>query len=78
MYNLNTYLNDDNFKLKIYNNSIYIDNYINIETLNETKITLKCSKSIIIIEGNDFVIKKLIDKEILFTGDISNIKFIKL
>ena len=77
MHRLNTYLKDDNFKLKIYNNHLYIDNYINIDTLNDNKIALKCSKFIIVIEGTDFVIKKLIDKEILLTGEISNIKFIK-
>ena len=77
MHRLNTYLKDDNFKLNINNNHLYIDNYINIDTLNDNKIALKCSKFLIVIEGTDFVIKKLIDKEILLTGEISNIKFIK-
>lgn len=77
MHRLNTYLKDDNFKLNINNNHLYIDNYINIDTLNDNKIVLKCSKFLIVIEGTDFVIKKLIDKEILLTGEISNIKFIK-
>lgn len=77
MQKLRTYLNDDNFKLNISNNTIYIDNYINIDTLTDNKIALKCSKFLIIIEGTDFVIKKLVDKEILLTGEISNIKFIK-
>lgn len=77
MQKLRTYLNDDNFKLNISNNTIYIDNYINIDTLTDNKIALKCSKFLIIMEGTDFVIKKLVDKEILLTGEISNIKFIK-
>ena len=77
MHRLNTYLKDDNFKLNINNNHLYIDNYINIDTLNDNKIALKCSKFLIVIEGTDFVIKKLIDKEILLTGEISNTKFIK-
>lgn len=77
MQKLRTYLNDDNFKLNIINNTIYIDNYINIDTLTDNKIALKCLKFLIIIEGTDFVIKKLVDKEILLTGEISNIKFIK-
>lgn len=77
MENLKTYLNDNRFKLNVSNNSIYIDNFINIDTLNEDKIALKCKEFIISIEGKDFTIKKLVDQEILFTGEISNIKFIK-
>ena len=77
MQSLKTYLKDNSFKLNITNNSIYIDNFINIDTLNENKIALKCEEFIISIEGKGFVIKKLVDQEILFTGEISNIKFIK-
>ena len=77
MQKIRSYLNDDKFKLNITNKNIYIDNYISIETLTEKNITLKCNGFIIAIEGQDFIIKKLIDKEILFTGEISNIKFIK-
>lgn len=77
MSQLSRYLKDEDFKLNIKNNSIYIDNYSNIENLTENNITLTSNNKLIIIEGKNFVIKKLLDKEILFIGEIKNIKFIE-
>lgn len=77
MHTIRSYLNDDKFKFNITNKNIYIDNYNKIENLTETNVTLKFNDFIIAIEGKDFIIKKLIDKEILFTGEITNIKFIR-
>lgn len=77
MSQLSRYLKDEDFKLNIKNNSIYIDNYSNIENLAENNITLTSNNKLIIIEGKNFIIKKLLDKEILFIGEIKNIKFIE-
>lgn len=71
------YLKDEDFKLNIKNNTIYMDNYQKIEKLSENNITVLAEQQLIDIEGKDFVIKKLLEKEILFTGEIKNIKFIK-
>ena len=69
------YINDSSFKLKIIDNTIYIDNYININTLNDNLINLSFNTFNLVIEGNNFIIKKLVDQEILFTGEITNINF---
>ena len=76
MSQLSRYLKDEDFKLNIKKNSIYIDNLSKVENLTESNITKTTQNKLIIIEGKDFVIKKLLDKEILFIGEIHNIKFI--
>lgn len=77
MSRLADYLNDPNFKLQITSSSIYIDNYINIENLTDNNININFESFILAIEGKNFIVKKLVDKEILFTGEIKNIKFIQ-
>ena len=77
MSQLSRYLKDEDFKLNIKEKSIYIDNFTKIENLTSTNITITSNKQLIDIEGQDFAIKKLLDKEILFIGDVKNIKFIK-
>ena len=71
------YLKDEDFKLNIKNNTIYIDNYQKVEKLADNEISIISIDKIIEITGKDFTIKKLLDKEILFTGEIKNIKFIQ-
>lgn len=77
MSRITRYLKDDDFKLNIKNDTIYIDNYQKIEKLTENEITITSNNRIIEIAGINFTIKKLLDKEILFTGEIKNIKFIQ-
>ena len=77
MSRLANYLNDPNFKLQITSSSIYIDNYISIENLTDNKININFENFILTIEGKNFIVKKLVDKEILFTVEIKNIKFIQ-
>lgn len=76
MSRLANYLNDPNFKLQITSSSIYIDNYISIGNLTDNKININFENFILEIEGKNFIVKKLVEKEILFTGEIKNIKFI--
>lgn len=77
MFNIKEYLKDTSFKIKINNNTTYIDNYISIDTLNDNLIILTFNTFKLKIEGNNFIIKKLVDQELLFTGYISNINFIQ-
>ena len=77
MFNIKEYLKDSSFKIKINNNTTYIDNYISIDTLNDNLIILTFNTFKLKIEGNNFIIKKLVDQELLFTGYISNINVIE-
>lgn len=75
MFNLKEYIKDSSFKIHITSNNTYIDNYISIDTLNDNLIILIFDTFKLRIEGNNFIIKKLVDQELLFSGYINNINF---
>ena len=75
MFNLKEYIKDSSFKIHITNNNTYIDNYLSIDTLNDNLIILIFDTFKLKIEGNNFIIKRLVDKELLFSGYINNINF---
>ena len=72
MKRIKSYLNDTDFKL-----IIHIDNIQSISKLEDNIISLNFEDFKLTIEGTNFTIKKLIEREILFTGIIKNIKFEK-
>lgn len=72
---IKNYLNDNKFKLNITNKTIYIDNIQSITKLEDNIISLNFEDFKLTIEGNNFIIKKLIEREILFTGEVKYIKF---
>lgn len=74
---IRSYLNDNNFKLNITNKLIHIDNIQSVSKLEENIISLNFEDFKLIIEGSNFTIKKLIEREILFTGIIKTIRFEK-
>ena len=77
MKRIKSYLNDTDFKLNITNKIIHIDNIQSISKLEDNIISLNFEDYKLTIEGTNFTIKKLIEREILFTGIIKNIKFEK-
>ena len=72
---IKNYLNDNNFKLNITNQTIHIDNILSISKLEDNLISLNFEDFKLTIEGTNFTIKKLIEREILFTGEVKFIKF---
>lgn len=74
---IRSYLNDNDFKLNITNKLIHIDNIQSVSKLEENIISLNFEDFKLIIEGSNFTIKKLIEREILFTGIIKTIRFEK-
>lgn len=73
--NLRNYLDDNSWKIHIYENKINIVNYIDIIALEDNRISIKYEKSILIIKGNNLTLNKLLDQEILITGKISSLEF---
>ena len=68
------YIKDNVFKMEILRNSIYIANFTNIVTLEETRISLTDNQRLIVITGNNLVVSCLLDKEILITGDVKKVE----
>lgn len=67
------FLYDKEYFITMYNNYVYIFNYLSILELSREVIILKLSKFNLRIEGNNLYIKKLLSKELLIEGLIKNV-----
>lgn len=70
---LDRYLNENEYKLILDNNRLNIVNYEEIIDFSLSNIKVKLKDKIASIEGRNLVINKMVDNEILITGNISNI-----
>lgn len=74
MFNIiKNYINDNDFKINLFNNSINIVNYIDISSIDSNKIIIKSIDKLIIINGVNLKINKLLENELLITGEILSI-----
>ena len=73
--NIREFINPKELKIIYFTNYINIINYDEIILLTENKILLLKDKKTITIKGNNLLLNKLLDKEILIHG---NIKIIEL
>lgn len=69
------YLQKQSYNINISNNSIYINNYSRIDTINEQKLIIIIDNLKINITGNEFKAIRLLNKEVLFKGNIESINF---
>ena len=75
MRNIREYIKDDNFNINIKYNKIYIENYVDIGNISDSKIIIYVKNNKIIINGKSLKIIKLLNSEILISGNYSNIIF---
>ena len=73
--NIRTYIREDELKITILNNKINILNYLDIGHFDSNKILIKCKDKDIVISGENLVVSKLINDELLITGSFNNIEF---
>lgn len=71
---LDRYLEDKNYEIIIKENQVNIINFKEIIDFSTNKISLKCDNKIINIEGKNLIISKMLDKELLITGIIFNVR----
>lgn len=73
--NIKDFVNDKKFSIHIFEDCININNYQDIITLEENRITVSSSSKMIVIKGNHLSIVKLLDNEIMITGDYKEVLF---
>lgn len=71
---LEDYLYDNEYKIIVKKNQVDIVNYDEIIDFSLNKISVKYRNKIFVIEGTNMVISKMLDNEILITGNISNLR----
>ena len=72
---IDDYVNDKRYSMIYKNNKLNIINYSEITHFSSTLISIRYDDKIYHINGDNLVISKMIDNEILITGDINNINF---
>lgn len=71
---LDRYLEDESYQIIIKENQINIINLEEVIDFSVNKISLRCNKKTIIIEGKNLIISKMLDEEILISGIILNVR----
>ena len=71
---INRYLEDKNYKIIIKNNFVNIINIDEIIDFSINKILVRCNNQIIIIEGKNLIISKMLEDEVLILGIIYNVR----
>lgn len=72
---INKFIKNNDFSINILNNLININNFLDITILESNKIVLEIPNGYLRIFGDNLVIKKLLDNEILITGIINSLEF---
>lgn len=72
---LRSYILEEEFKITILNNKINIVNYISIGSFDDTKIIINYDNGRVVIKGNSLVVSKLMNDEILISGNINFLEF---
>ena len=67
-------VNPNSYNINIDKNTLYINNFTKINTINDNTINIDIDDINIIIKGNNISIIKLLESEILFNIDIYNIE----
>lgn len=69
------YLQNKSYNINISKNSMYINNYSKIDTISDQNIIIVIDNLKINITGNEFKAIRLLNKEVLFKGNIESINF---
>lgn len=71
---IDRYLENKNYEIILKENQINIINYQEIIDFSISKISVNCGNKIISIEGNNLIISKMLDDELLIIGSIINLR----
>jgi len=75
--NIRSFLLEDDFEIRIYKNKVNIVNYDSIGHFDSNKIIIYYNAGTILIKGENLVVSKLLNDEVLITGTIQNIELRK-
>lgn len=72
--NIRHFLLEDGFEIRIYKNKVNIINYDSIGHFDSTKIVVYYDNGSLCIKGDNLVVSKLLNDEVLISGTIKNIE----
>jgi sporulation protein YqfC len=71
---IRNYIKNNDFSINIWSDSLYVNNFTDIISLENECVILSYYKGTLIIKGDNITIKKLSYDEILLYGNIKEIK----
>ena len=74
---IKNYLYDQNYIINLYDNHIYLFNYVELIKLSETILKIKFKDFSVEVTGKDFIVYKMTNNEMLVKGSIDNVRFIR-
>lgn len=75
VHRFRNYLLEEEFEMKMYKGALNIVNFTEIGHFDSHKVIVKCDTLNVYIEGQELVVSKLLQDEILVTGKITKIEF---
>lgn len=75
--NIVSFLYDKNYFISLYDNNIFVFNYVNLKNFSDRDINIDFDNFNLIISGKNLLIKKMGKSELLISGDINNLKISK-
>ncbi len=72
--NLRTFINDNEWRINIYDGKVNVVNYDDVILLEDNRISIKYKKGMIIIKGENLSVNKLLENEMLIIGKIKSIE----
>lgn len=75
MFNrLKKYINDTEFRLTVFADRVHVMNFLQIISLEDERISFLTTSGRIIIKGKNLCLNKLLDDEVLISGNIMNVE----
>lgn len=71
---LKDYINDNEFRITIFSDRIYVVNYKEVLSLEDERISFSTEKGRIIVKGDQLTLNKLLDREVLISGKTKDIE----
>ena len=72
---LRNYILEDDFRVNVVAGKVNIVNYECIDHFDTDKIMVRYAGGIVVVKGEDLIISKLLNDEILISGTVKNIEF---
>ena len=72
---IHNYLLDNSFRFTVFKDGIHLFNYKDILSLKNNNIVIR-GEFVVEVNGNNLVLNKMLDDEVLITGMIKDIKII--
>ena len=73
--NVKNYLVNKSFNINIFDNGIYLTDYVLVDCISDTLLVVRFDSFILKIYGKDFSVSRMLDDEVLFNGKIEKVNF---